>query len=129
MCEVAALQNTTRKQTKKLDGNIEITSGTDSNCQVGEWGNRIAGAGFIVDLGIIPKFNAAMLFPNQLGLYHNGLGRELLGNSIFHGECIQTNNAKIYQIDHNCLVQAIEWQITCHGAASFFYGDNAELNF
>ena len=105
--EVAALQNTPRNKTKKFDGSIEIISVTDSDFWVGVWRDGIAGVGFIVDLGIIPKFNAAMLFPTQLGSYHDGLGREFLGNSIFHGECIQPNNAKIDQIDHNCLMQAI----------------------
>ena len=127
--EVSDLQNTPRNQTKKLDSTIEITSGIDSDLWVGAWGDGISGVGFIMDLRIIPKFNAAMLFPNQLGSYHNGLGLEFLGNSIFHRECIQPNNSKIYHIDHNCLVQAIEWQITCHGAASLFHSANSAFNF
>ena len=71
---------------QKLDGTVEITSGTNSNFWVGTWVDRIAGVGFIVDLSIIPKFNAAINFPTQIGLYHDGLGGELLGNSIFHGK-------------------------------------------
>ena len=96
---------------------------------MGVWGDGIAWVGFIMDLGIIPKFNAAILFPTQLGLYHDGLGGEFLGNSIFYRECIQLKNTKIYHIDHNRLVQAIEWQITCHGASSLFCGANAAFSF
>ena len=84
-CEAVALHNTPRNQTKKLDRTIEITSGTESNFWVGEWGDSIAGVGFIMDLGIISKFNAAMLFPTQLGSYHDGLGGEFLGNPFFTG--------------------------------------------
>ena len=127
--EFAALQNMPRNQTKKLDGTIEITSGTYSDFWVGAWVDGIAGVGFIMDLGIIPKFNAVMLFPTQIGSYHDGSGGEFLGKSIFHGECIQPKNARIYHTDYNRLVQSIEWQITCHGAASFFYGANAAFNF
>ena len=65
--EVAALQNTPRNQTKKLDGTIEINSGTDSDCWVGAWGDDISGVEFIMDLGIIPIFNATMLFPTHIG--------------------------------------------------------------
>ena len=75
---------------------------------MGAWGDGIAGVGFIMDLDIIPKFNAAILFPDQLGSYHDGPGGEFLGKSIFHGEFIQPKNAKIYHIDHNRLVQSIE---------------------
>ena len=92
--EVAALQNTPRNQTKKLDGTVEITSGTDSNCWVGAWGDCISGVRFIVELVIIPKLNAEMLFTTQLGSYHSGLGGEFLGNFIFHWKCIQPQNAK-----------------------------------
>ena len=63
-CEVVALQNMPRNQTKKLDGTIEITSGADIYCWVGEWGDSIAGVRFIMYLGIIPKFNAEKEFPH-----------------------------------------------------------------
>ena len=76
-------KNTPRNQTKKLDGTIEITSGTNINCWLGAWVDGISEVGFIVDLSIIPKFNAVMIFPTQLGSYHDGSEGELLGNSIF----------------------------------------------
>ena len=97
-----------RNQTKKPDCTVEITIGTNNNCWVGAWGDRIAGVKFIVYLSIIHKFNATMLFPTQLGSYHDGSGGEFLEISIFHGEFIQPKNAKIYHIDHNRLVQSIE---------------------
>ena len=114
---------------QKIDGTIEITSGNDSDFWMGAWGDSIVGVGFIMDLGIIPNFNAAMFFPTQLGSYHNGSGGEFLGNSIFHGEYIQPKNVEIYHVDQNRLVQAIEWQINCHGAASYYYSEILAFNF
>ena len=90
--EVAALQNMPRNQTKKLDGTIEIASGTNSDFWVGAWGYGIAGVGFIMDLGIISKFNAEIIFPTHLGSYHDVSGGYFLRNSIF------TGNASIQRI-------------------------------
>ena len=56
---------------------------TNSNFLVSAWGDCISRIGFIVNLGIIPKFNAEMLFTTQIGFYHDGPGGEFLGKPIF----------------------------------------------
>ena len=124
MGKLPMLQDSTSHQTKKLDINIEITSGTDCNSWVSAGGEGVDRVQLIMDLGIVYKLYTQRMLPTQFGAYHDGSWGELLGDTIFDGKHIQPKDAKVYKIHNNQLVHKIEWQVTCHCHQSLFHIEN-----
>ena len=71
-------------------------------------GEGVAGVWIIMDLGIVSKIDTTMMLTNKFSAHHHGSWGEILGDTIFDGECIHPKDAKVYQIHNNQLVQSTE---------------------